>query len=71
MPSPPDETAMSVLAVIGIVGPAVGLLAMLALPGELRWARKPPFVTGPPRRVYFAAGFAALLLVGVLGAVAN
>ena len=62
---------MSALTVIGIVGPAIGLLAMLALPGELRWARKPPFVGGPPRRVYFAAGFAALLVLGVAGAVAS
>jgi hypothetical protein len=62
---------MSVLGVIGIVGPAVGLLAMLALPGELRWVRTPPFVTGPPRRVYFAAGFAALLVVGVVSAFAS
>jgi hypothetical protein len=62
---------MSPLTVIGVVGPAIGLLAMLVLPGELRWARKPPFVTGPPSRVYFAAGFAALLVLGLAGAVAG
>jgi hypothetical protein len=62
---------VSALNVIGIVGPAIGLLAMLALPGELRWARKPPFVTGPPRRTYFAVGFAALLLFGLVSALAG
>lgn len=62
---------MSALQVIGIVGPAIGLLAMVALPGELRWARKPPFVTGPPRRGYFAAGFALLLLFSLVSVLAS
>jgi hypothetical protein len=59
---------MSAIQVIGIVGPAVGLFAMVALPGELSWVRKPPFVTGPPSRVYFAIGFAVLLVLGLASA---
>jgi hypothetical protein len=56
---------MSFRDALSIVIPAVALAALLAIPGEPHWGRRPWFVKGPPRRGLFAAFFAALLVIAV------
>jgi hypothetical protein len=60
---------MSLRTALSIAIPAVGLLAVLAVPGELRSTRRPWLAKGQSRRLYVAVGFACLLVLAVVNAV--
>jgi hypothetical protein len=55
---PPSE-------LFGIAILAIALVAVIAVPGEPRWLRRPGFIRGSPRRAPIAA-FIAVLLVATI-----
>lgn len=57
---------MTLRDALSIAIPALALFAVLAVPGELRWAHRPSFITGLPRRTPIAIFFAALLGVAIV-----
>lgn len=64
----PHTELMTTRDVLSIVVPVVALAAVLFLPGELRWSRRPWFVAGAPGRGLLAAFCGALLIVAIVHA---
>jgi hypothetical protein len=56
---------MTLRDALSITIPAVALVALLAVPGEPRWTRRPWFIDGSPRRGPVAALFAAFLIIAI------
>lgn len=65
-----DTQVMGLRDAVMIAIPAVALLVVVSAPGELRWLRRPRFISGAPRRGVVGALLALLLLAAIFRALA-